>query len=354
MRILHVGNGNQKHRGARFYDVGTKLNNGFIRNGHNVLFMSDRDVARAATPLGARKLGVKKTNQYFLDMCHNFQPELIVLGHADIITGESLKEARDMLPLLKILQFNVDPIFRDHNITQIRSKLDVVDATFITTAGDALKAFSTPHGKVSFMPNPIDPSMECHRAHEKNNLPHDVFWALRATKGSFDGDARIETPLFLEKSGKIKLDYHGMNGKDELFGAAYYQRMSQAKMALNISVIRTYGHTPIATPEQVYLYSSDRISHLMGNGLLTFTTRGNQLEELFEEDKEIIFFEEKEELLEKILYFNAHDDKRKAVAAAGWQKSHQHYNVEHVARYLIETTFGYDLQHDYAWPTTTY
>ena len=100
--------------------------------------------------------------------------------------------------------------------------------------------------------------------------------------------------------------------------------------------------------------ASDRISHYLGNGLLVFSTRGNGLEELFIEDSEMLFFAEKEELLEKIRYVAAHDDIRKSIAHAGWQKAHEYYNERLVARYIIETLFGYDYTHDYAWPTTRY
>lgn len=353
MRILHVGNGNQKHKAARYYDVGTKLTNGFIRNGHMVYFLSDRDSARGASRLGARRLGVKKANQIFLECCEHFKPDLIMLGHADIIHPVSLKQARQRDSALKIAQFNVDPIFRDHNIKQINSKLPYVDASFITTAGEALSRFSRSGTKVCFMPNPVDSSIESYRAFDEDN-EHDVFWALRATSGSFKGDERIEIPLFLEQSGELSLDYHGMNGKAELFGADYHARMAKSAMALNISVVRTYGHTPVSSEAERYLYASDRISHITGNGLLVFTPIGNGLDELYAPDKHMIFYEGREELLDKLCYYKQHVNERRAIAKAGWQWAHEQFSVEKVTRYMIDTIFNERHDHDYAWPTTCY
>ncbi|HZZ82689.1 MAG TPA: glycosyltransferase [Gemmataceae bacterium] len=354
MRILYVGNGNYKHRGQRYYDVGRKLMNGLIRNGHDVYFLSDRDTARAATVFRSRHLGVRHCNRVFIETCYYFRPDLILLGHADIISPASVKEACDILPSVRVAQFNVDPVFRPTNAEAIKSKLPYVDATFITTAGDILKRFAGQGGLVSYMPNPVDGSMEWPRCHERSDQPHDVFWAMRHPGNPYPSDPRFEIPLFIENSGKVSIDYHGMNGKPPLFDSRYYEAIGKARMGLNISAIRTWGHTPIASTEELYLYSSDRISHYMGSGLLTFTTRDNQLEDLFVEDEELVFFSDEDELLDKLLYFKAHDEARRAVAAAGWRQSHKHFNERLVAKYIVETAFRLALTEDYAWPTRTY
>mgnify|MGYP006154267673 FL=1 len=43
-KILHITNFNQRFNGRLHYNTGTRLNNGFIRLGHNVLTISDRDI----------------------------------------------------------------------------------------------------------------------------------------------------------------------------------------------------------------------------------------------------------------------------------------------------------------------
>lgn len=353
MRILHVGNGNFKHRGKRYYDQTRKINNGLIRNGHDVFFMSDRDVARSGNIFNIRKLGVNHANTYFIDLCYNYQPDLILLDHADIISAESIKKVKEFLPQTAAAQWNVDPIFRMHNIKQIKSKLEVVDATFITSAGSGLKKFSSARGVVSFIPNIVDQSLEWPKCFEHTNQEHDVFWALRAINGSYAGDPRIEIPLFLEDHKSIKIDYYGMNNKPILFNADYYHKISNCKMGLNISVQITDSNTK-PNKEDLYLYSSDRISHYMGSGLLVFTTRSNNLNELYKEDEELVFFDTKEELLDKILYFKKNDKSRQMIAKAGWKKSHSCFNEKLVTKYMIETTFRTKHTEEYAWPTTKY
>jgi hypothetical protein len=354
MRILFAGNGNIKHKGARYYDPGRKLHNGLLRNGHNVFWMSDRDIARSGSFLGLKSLGFKHANEYFISTCKNFLPDLIVLYHADIIAAESVAEARKILPGVKITQFNVDPIFREHNMKMIRAKLPYVDSTFITTAGKGLKRFSGPNGFVAFVPNLVDASIDWPRCHEHSEQEYDVFWAMRNSNGKTVVDRRVTIPLFIENSGKVTIDYYGMNGKPELYNADYYNKISACKMGLNISVNRTWDNTPIASPEELYLYSSDRITHYMGSGLLTFNTRENSLHELFEEDKEMVFFDSAEELLDKLLYYKNNDNARKVIAGAGWQKQHNSYNERLIAKYIVESTFGQKYTENYLWPTDKY
>lgn len=354
MKILLAGNGNLKHRGARYYDQCDKLYNGLVRNGHDVFFMSDRDIARTSSPLGMAlgpdcPFGTRFCNRYFLDVCRNFKPEMIVLYHADIIQPDTLRRAREILPGARIAQFNVDIIFNPHNVRQIASKLDGVDATFVTTAGAALKKFSRPGKIVSFVPNMADASIEWPRCFAYSHFENDVFWALRALKGSVENDRRIEYPLFLEKNG-INIDYYGMNGKPLLYDARYFETIAKSKMGVNISQIWTRGNYTKASDEDLYLYSSDRISHYMGSGLLTFTTRDHRLEELFKEDNELVFFGSKEELLEKVRHYQQNDTARKCIAEAGWKKYHACFNERLVAKYMVERTCGAALSENYAWP----
>jgi len=354
MQILYVGNGNYNHRGARYYDVGRKLVNGLIRGGHNVYFFSDRDTARAESWFGASKCGAASCNRIFLETCANFSPDLILFGHADLITLQSLQAVRKMSPRVKMAQFNVDSICNPHTIAQIKSTLPCMDATFITTGGPALKKFHTPNGIVCYIPNPIDDSIEWPRCFERSDQPYDVFWTLRALKGSYADDLRLDAPLFLEKSGKVNIRYYGMNGQPLLYGAEYFREIAKAKMGLNISVARTRADETDAAAEEMYLYASDRLSQYMGSGLLIFAVRKNRLEDVFAEDKEMVFFSTKEELLEKIIYYKNNDAARREIARAGWEKSHRFFNEKLVAKYIVEKTFRLALSEPYAWPVQDY
>ena len=44
LKIMHITNFNYRFDGRLHYNTGRRLNNGFIRLGHNVLTVSDRDI----------------------------------------------------------------------------------------------------------------------------------------------------------------------------------------------------------------------------------------------------------------------------------------------------------------------
>ena len=48
---MHKTNFNEIFKGRVHYNTGRRINNGFIRNGHNVLALSDRDVLHHAKGL---------------------------------------------------------------------------------------------------------------------------------------------------------------------------------------------------------------------------------------------------------------------------------------------------------------
>ena len=359
MRILHIGNGNERHRGKRFYDVGRKIHHGLIRNMHNVLFFSDRDVARHSNIFGTSrsKSGIRKANERLIEMTENFKPDFFLFDHADLITVDTVKTMRAMFPKAKAAQFNVDPVFMEGTVNNIQRKLDVVDATFVTTGGSVLKKFSRPGQIIGYMPNPIDSSIEVYDSSIRSDQPFDMFYAVRATTttGDYRNNYRLDMPRALaEAIPEMRCNYHGFDGKPEVFGVDFYTALSQCKMGLNLSHMQT-TKAPIrlATSEEKYLYSSDRISQYLGNGLLTFTHSDNHLDVLFSED-EIVFFDGKDDLAEKIRHYLSHDEERKRIAANGRKKAQELHNERLVAQYIVEATMGEGLSQPYAWPTETF
>ncbi len=351
MRILHIGNGNEKHAGLRYYDVGRKLQHGLIRNHHNALFFSDRDVARKNGVLGTKWRGEAAANEQLLNIAKNFQPEMILLGHADIITNDTLAEIRALLPQVRMAQFNVDPIFRPENDAAIKARLPYMDATFITTGGEVLQQYGGQGGVVSYMPNPTDAAIECYRAFE-GDAEYDLFYAVRAaTMQDANTNDRITFPRYVKEQVQgLRPSFHGFDGEGELFGVSFYERMGRCAMGLNLSHKHTTkGEVRHATQAEKCYYSSDRIAQYMGNGLLTFTERGFNQEALFS-DEEIIFFDSKEELAEKVQYYRDNDEERRRIAYNGWQKYHECFNAEMIARYMVEVTTG-DVVEGYAWDT---
>jgi hypothetical protein len=72
---MHITNFNYRFDGRLQYNTGRRINNGFVRLGHNVLTVSDRDIINQnknlISPSGSLNLQKKIINCYY-----NFKPSI--------------------------------------------------------------------------------------------------------------------------------------------------------------------------------------------------------------------------------------------------------------------------------------
>ncbi|WP_404385140.1 glycosyltransferase [Caenispirillum salinarum] len=321
-------------KGAGHFGVSFKLSNGLVRAGHFVLNFSDRDIARASTIFRTTKAGIGGVNRTLLEVAQDYHPDLILFGHADTIRRQTLEALREKLPQAILAQWNVDPLFEADNVARINSKIDLVDWTFVSTAGSMLRDLAADSHRVAFLPNPVDPSIERARCFEMDReaLPHDLFFpaglgtqerfhAGRMTCGNEIAD-RIH-----ERMPDLRCDLPGVNGAPRKFGRPYEIALSSAAMGLNLS-----------RRNDVHLYTSDRMAHLCGSGLLTFIDRATGYGELFDES-ELGFYSTEDELLQRIAAFRADDATRRRVAEAGWRAYRTMFDATRISAYMIDVMY---------------
>lgn len=354
MKVLLIGNGNRKTLGQSYYAFDARVLNGLIRNGHSVLFYSDRDEIRAKEILGIRHFAEKGINQDVLAIVRNFRPDVILLGHARLIHSDTLDEARDIVPGLRIGVYSLDALYAPHNVDQLNERKGHVDAMFITSGGPALKRFATGKQPVYFMPNITDSGLDTGRAFEKprTDLGSDLCYFAHNAR-SVDDSSRSETALYVEKSVEgLRCHYRGFDNRPRIAGADFIPAFGDSAMSLNIS--RNIIDGVESTPETRYLYSSDRIACITGNGALGFLQNDFGLQELFEEDCEAVFFANREDLAEKVRRYFGDDAARRTIAEKGWQKAHTCFNEKLVTQYMLERILDKPLSASYAWPTQGY
>ncbi len=336
MRVLVVGEVHERKNGNFFYSTTHKLINGFIRNDCSVVSFNERELARSATIFHNKKIGRRAMNQRLLETVENFVPHIIVLCHADLVEPATLKAIRAKPDRPKIILRCVDALFQPKTILGLMRFADYSDAIFITTAGNAIKQFSGPARVVSFMPNPVDESMESFRAFENLTPDFDVFFASRYAR-SID---RLNIAQDLQtRLPHVRFDYRGFNGKDAVYGFQFGQAMSKCRMGLSLDKETGW-----------YLYASARMSQYMGNGLLTFVHKSTHFDEIFTDD-ELVLYDDTSDLEEKIRHYSADDDKARTVARQGHAKIHDYFKVSRVVKYILDVTLERGLSEDYPWPT---
>jgi hypothetical protein len=338
-RILLVDNLMIRRYGNLRMGPGRKLNCGAIRNGWRICEFSDRDMARLLAPCGLRAIGGKIANRKLVETAKNFKPNILLLGHCDYIRNATLQEIRAALPGIRIAHFNVDPLWQASTRAQMEERQISCDALFATTAGPVLKTWTTGSNVVAYMPNPSDPSMENVDNGMKTAFARDLFFAGNPRAGDPRWDLLADVLPALE--GKLRCEIFG-GKKNGIWGARYEEVLATSKMSLNLN--RREGDR---------WYSSDRIAHLMGCGILTFQSSRNQMQDFFS-DRETVFFDSADDLAEKIVRCHRDDAFRAACASAGRARYHALFNGARVLKYLIETMCGESYSEDYDWRSEVY
>lgn len=343
--IVHAASFAIGTKGGGFqHNTAIKLSNGLIRNGHLVLNFADRDVARAGSIMGHRKFGRGTVNRTLFDYCRMNRPDLLLLGHADLVDPATVTAIRNAVPGVRVVQWNVDPLFEPENVARIEAKLGMVDATLISTGPAALGGLRNGGRRVGFMPNPVDPSIERGENHLKAELPFDLFYAcghpgrpLRRICGKDRHMDEFMTALLAELPGVRPL-LAGLLGRPRLGGADYQAALETAALGLNISRRADWP-----------LYSSDRLAQMIGNGMAVLIERASGYDALFGDD-EMLFFSSIDELAAKIRDMAAAPAKRQALAAKGRDKYLRLFNERVVARYLVDFAFDRVDPAAYGWP----
>jgi hypothetical protein len=343
LKIVHVTNFNMRFNGRLHYNTGRRLNNGFIRLGHNVLTLSDRDITHGNKRL-ADINGKKTLQSNLVESLENFKADCVVLGHADAVTEETLSLIKDKNKSLKICQWFLDPLGKfgpdyEKNTKRIFAKANSIDASFLTTDPNIL---SQKLDNSYFIPNPCDQSFETLSNFTKK-CEHDVFFAMShgvhrggLKKGKSD-DREIFINNLLKRNKNINFDIYGMNNVQPIWGDNFLNKISNSSMGLNLS-----------RGKPIKYYSSDRLAQLLGNGLLTFIDRKTSFDDFLTDDQ-IIFYDNIEDLGYKLNKYKKDHKDRSRIAKNGKNVYLNKFNSTLVADFILSKTFDYKSNNKFIW-----
>ena len=169
------------------------------------------------------------------------------------------------------------------------------------------------------------------------NPKKDLFYAMshgvnRAILKEGMEDNRVK---FLDKLVKkipnIKYDFYGFSNKQPIWGSDFNNNLINSKMGLNLSRGRPTKY-----------YSSNRIASLVGNGLLTFIDKRVHMSNFFN-NNEIIFYDNINDLSDKIKFYSLNNKLRKKIAEKGKKKYFQLFNEQKITKYLVDKSLGSDV-----------
>ena len=341
LKIMHITNFNYRFDGRLHYNTGRRLNNGFVRLGHNVLTVSDRDILHNKKNL--RDLaGLRSLQNSTLKNYYNFKPDIVVLGHADNISTETLQTIKNDKTIIS--QWFLDPVSKygpdyENNKKRILDKSNIIDATFLTTNPKSLD-FKIKNS--FYIPNPCDESFEILENYN-NNCENDLFFAMShgVHRGELKKGKRDDRETFIKKLIKMNksliFDIYGMYNSQPIWADSFLNKVSNSSMGLNLS-----------RGKPIKYYSSDRIAQLMGNGLLTFIDEKTCLGDFFS-NNEIVLYKNIYDLSEKLNKYKRDKKQRTKIARNGKQKYLKYFNSTLVADYIINKSLNLKKNNIFLW-----
>jgi hypothetical protein len=335
MRVLHVDTQQLRRYGRTRVSWAQKLGFGLIKNDHYVQSFSDRDVAAFEAPLGIRDLGIGKANKRLLEMADAMVPDLVIAGHCDLISNDTLREIKKRLPATVIVHCNNDPLFVPSNVERIRSRAGVVDAVFVSTGLRELRQFEGLGARIYHMPNPVEASVECLDNSLRTDLEIDLLFCSNSTNFT----KRLEMVGNIKEAVKSEMCFktYGSFGESPVWGRDYDRALAKTKMGLNLN-----------RQEGDYWYSSARMAQLAGNGILLFTSSAPRFDELLPSES-AVYFDDETSLLAKVREFQCDDAKRQHWASRARNFFHREINSKLYAQFIVEASLGVAFSHDYVW-----
>ena len=141
----------------------------------------------------------------------------------------------------------------------------------------------------------------------------------------------------IEKNPNIIFDIYGYKKREPIWSEDFYHSINLSKMGLNL----TRG-------KPIKYATSNRIASLVGNGLLTFIDKKTLLNN-FLSSHEVIFYNNLDDLSEKLNYFKKNDVLRKKYAKNGRDKYFRYFDSSIVADYIIAKSFNTDVKKPLIW-----
>lgn len=320
LRILHCASFRHRKYSYWYPSIEQKLTNGLIRLGHSVECFSQRDVAKNESWLGHKRFGLGAVNRKLIEACDNYAPQVLLLGHAELIENATVAEIRRRHPGIRVGFWYCDPLWVPEKIALVKRWASVCDTVFVTTGGGILAEIAREGATAAHFPNPVDASIETGRAFEAERWENDLFFA-GIEKGE-PGRAEFLRQLRDGTPG-LRFRIHKAFGEPPIGGRAYIEALERSMMGLNLS--RRWD---------VPWYTSDRIAHMMGSGTLALTPRTPGLTTLFSHEA-MGWFDGYGDLRELIAHYRSRPDEARAVARRGWEEIHAKCGAETVAGWIL-------------------
>ena len=325
LRILHCACFHHRKYAGWYESIDNKLTRGLTLNGHYVYDFSYRDVAKNEAILPTKKIGARKANEQLLACAGHLHPDVLLLGHSEIIANATIVEMRRRFPQMKVATWYCDPLWVPEKLALLQSKRAISDAIFATSGGKVLKDLSSKNCRAAHFPNPVDPAIESYRSFERAHWNYDLCFA-GTEKGEPARTEQLKQILFPQDKS-LRLSIHKAFNQPSIKGHRYLQNIDESMAGLNLS--RRWD---------IPWYSSDRLAHIVGNGCVALCPRTPGLPELLGGDG-AAWFDGAEQAIQRIRELKENPDEARRIGQTGWQRLHEVASAQQITGWMLEFLF---------------
>ena len=335
LKVLHISTFDERSDHRLFnISIANKISKGLIRNDNDVINFSYRNyLSKNFLTKNNKIINDKVTN-----IVENYRPNLIILGHNNILESNTLSEVRSKYNSKIILWYEDALGYRGEgpnwrkNLNLIEKNSELIDQYYLTTHPDEIKT-SIDKKKLNYLPIPVDPNIENLKIYDYKNRYKDLFFALshgvnfgKLKKGKSDEREGFINQL-MGKFPNIKYNVLGISNELPKWNYNFYNELIKCKMSLNLSRGKPLKYT-----------SSNRIAALIGNGIFTFIDDKTKFRHFFNED-EVGFYKNIDDLGKKIEYLLKYPNKINKYAKQGKSKYFKLFNNKLITKQIIQRTF---------------
>ena len=346
--ILHIGVFGAKLSYRTFnLSLASKISNGLIRNGHNVINYDYRSQNNNQQNSILKKLVYgSQLDKNILSIAENYKPDLILLGHNNKLNRKTI------LFLKKKFNSKISLWYEDHltkgdpnfliNKKLIEKNSDIIDSYFITTHPKYIKTNIDKY-KINFLPMPVDESIEKYNFYKYNFKTKDLFFGIshgvnRGILKKKHHDIRINFINNLSKeNSNLRFNFLGFNNEQPKWNHDLYNEMKKCYFALNLSRGGPYKYT-----------SSNRISTYIGNGMPTCIDERIKFSHFFN-NREMIFYKNEKDLINKIKVLLLNPKKIYDIGKRGKQKYFKLFNNLIVSDYILSKSLNFKSKYKFIW-----
>ena len=335
LKILHVSTFDEKNDHRLFnISIANKISKGLIRNDHDVINFNYRAYIKKNLISGKNSL----INNKIINICDNYRPDLLILGHNNVLDTNSIESIKIKYKSKIILWYEdalghrgKGPNWRE-NLSLIEKNNLLIDNYFLTTHPSEIST-SINKKKMFFLPIPVDENIENLELYKNNYKYKDLFFAFshgvnfgKLKRGKSDERETFINDL-MNNFPKINYNILGVSNHEPKWNYEFYKELSKCKIALNLSRGMPLRYT-----------SSNRIASLIGNGIYTFIDQKTKYSDFFDEN-EMGFYKNINDLGKKIEILLSNPKKLQKFGRLGKKRYFELFNNKKIAKEIIDFTF---------------